>query len=199
MYGQTGAGKTFTMDGITHMVLEQIYAKASAEDGKEYAVHISAVELYNEILRDLITTRDNLVVRAGANGGGMVVEGLVEKVSSGQADGTTACLSVVACCYPCYLHASDLLQQQSTNSCIGCIKCGCMGLQMCCASSLVYCFITFTTSRLRGLPSLATDSCIQTSSSASPNLTVFFPGLQQSAGDVGSDSSSQSQPYGWGN
>lgn len=87
VYGQTGAGKTYTMDAFTNLVLQQLYTAAGRDDSNcEITITISAVELYNEILRCLLTGREHLQLRMGAGGAsssvaaGVVLEGADERV-----------------------------------------------------------------------------------------------------------------------
>lgn len=67
-YGQTGSGKTFTMEGNTSdpsnagMIpksVEQIFATAEAmsENGWKFSFECSYLEIYNETIRDLLSTR----------------------------------------------------------------------------------------------------------------------------------------------
>jgi hypothetical protein len=94
VYGQTGAGKTHTMDAFTHLVLQQLYAAAARDDSNcEISITVSAVELYNEVLRCLLSGRENLQLRMGAGPGpgaasGVVLEGADERVS----DAAGSCL-----------------------------------------------------------------------------------------------------------
>ena len=58
-YGQTGSGKTFTMsanDGMIPRAVNQIYdtAKSLEEKGWKYKMEGSFVEVYNEVLNDLL-------------------------------------------------------------------------------------------------------------------------------------------------
>jgi hypothetical protein len=86
VYGQTGAGKTHTMDAFTHLVLQQLYAAAARDESNcEISITVSAVELYNEVLRCLLSGRENLQLRMGAGPGpgaasGVVLEGADERV-----------------------------------------------------------------------------------------------------------------------
>jgi hypothetical protein len=84
VYGQTGAGKTHTMDALTDLVLQQLYSAAGADDsGAEVSISISVVELYNEVLRCLLSARENLQLRWASGAGsvaGVVLEGAEERV-----------------------------------------------------------------------------------------------------------------------
>lgn len=84
VYGQTGAGKTYTMDAVTDLVLQQLYAAGDCDSSSEVAITVSAVELYNEVLRCLLSSRENLQLRWASGAGnvrGVVLEGAEERVS----------------------------------------------------------------------------------------------------------------------
>lgn len=62
-YGQTGTGKTFTMEGtednrgVNYRTLEELFNMA--EERKEtfrYHISVSVLEVYNEQIRDLLAT-----------------------------------------------------------------------------------------------------------------------------------------------
>lgn len=62
-YGQTGTGKTFTMEGteqnrgVNYRTLEQLFH--ISEERKEsftYNISVSVLEVYNEQIRDLLAT-----------------------------------------------------------------------------------------------------------------------------------------------
>ncbi|RNC30161.1 kinesin, partial [Trypanosoma cruzi] len=59
-YGQTGAGKTFTMSSLSSDVVRRISAAlkadVTAEGGEKPEFRVSAVELYNENICDLIAS-----------------------------------------------------------------------------------------------------------------------------------------------
>ncbi|KAF2100911.1 carboxy-terminal kinesin 2 [Rhizodiscina lignyota] len=64
-YGQTGAGKTFTMsssDGMIPRAVEQIYTSAQAleEKGWSYTMKGQFVEIYNETINDLLGKAEEL-------------------------------------------------------------------------------------------------------------------------------------------
>ena len=54
-YGQTGGGKTHTMRAVTRAAARDVFDAIAADDGDcEYLLHFSAVEIYNEAVRDLL-------------------------------------------------------------------------------------------------------------------------------------------------
>lgn len=62
-YGQTGTGKTFTMEGpennrgVNYRTLEQLFITAEErKDTFTYNISVSALEVYNEQIRDLLAT-----------------------------------------------------------------------------------------------------------------------------------------------
>lgn len=66
-YGQTGTGKTFTMEGteqnrgVNYRTLEQLFR--TVEERKEthsYNIFVSVLEVYNEQIRDLLATSPTL-------------------------------------------------------------------------------------------------------------------------------------------
>lgn len=53
-YGQTGTGKTYTMEGLIPLAINHIY-KACTKPGREHMIRVSYLELYNEEAYDLLT------------------------------------------------------------------------------------------------------------------------------------------------
>ncbi|KAG0498590.1 hypothetical protein HPP92_003281 [Vanilla planifolia] len=53
-YGQTSSGKTYTMRGITERAVNDIYKHIENTPGREYIIKISAMEIYNEVVRDML-------------------------------------------------------------------------------------------------------------------------------------------------
>ena len=62
-YGQTGCGKSFTMQGITDpptqrgitpRAFEHIFESVQTEDNAKYLIHASYLEIYNEEIKDLM-------------------------------------------------------------------------------------------------------------------------------------------------
>lgn len=88
-YGQTGAGKSYTMmgtsieddngKGITPRIVEQIFSSImSSPPTIEYTVRVSYMEIYMERIRDLLAPQnDNLPVHEEKNRG-VYVKGLLE-------------------------------------------------------------------------------------------------------------------------
>ncbi|KAF1956971.1 kinesin-domain-containing protein [Byssothecium circinans] len=88
-YGQTGAGKSYTMmgtsiddeegKGIIPRIVEQIFASIMASPSSiEYTVRVSYMEIYMERIRDLLVPQhDNLPVHEEKNKG-VYVKGLLE-------------------------------------------------------------------------------------------------------------------------
>jgi kinesin family protein 5 len=88
-YGQTGAGKSYTMmgtdidndegRGVIPRIVEQIFASILSSPGNiEYTVRVSYMEIYMERIRDLLAPQnDNLPIHEEKNKG-VYVKGLLE-------------------------------------------------------------------------------------------------------------------------
>ncbi|KAL0432381.1 UNVERIFIED_CONTAM: Kinesin-like protein KIN-7F [Sesamum latifolium] len=54
-YGQTSSGKTYTMSGITGYAVADIYDYIDKHRERVYVLKFSAMEIYNEVVKDLLT------------------------------------------------------------------------------------------------------------------------------------------------
>uniref|UniRef100_A0AAG5DAE3 Kinesin motor domain-containing protein n=1 Tax=Anopheles atroparvus TaxID=41427 RepID=A0AAG5DAE3_ANOAO len=84
VYGATGAGKTHTMlgnehcPGITFLTMKELFRQIdSLSETRKFDIGISYLEVYNELVMNLLTKSGPLKLREDANG--VVVSGLVLK------------------------------------------------------------------------------------------------------------------------
>ncbi|XP_054025821.1 kinesin-like protein KIFC3 isoform X1 [Dryobates pubescens] len=87
-YGQTGAGKTYTMEGtaanpgINQRALQLLFSEVRSKAADwDYAISVSAAEIYNESLRDLLgkEPQEKLEIKLCPDGSGQLyVPGLTE-------------------------------------------------------------------------------------------------------------------------
>ncbi|KAI3820168.1 hypothetical protein L1987_14026 [Smallanthus sonchifolius] len=54
-YGQTSSGKTYTMTGVTQYAISDIFDHINKQDDREFVLKFSAIEIYNECVRDLLS------------------------------------------------------------------------------------------------------------------------------------------------
>ncbi|RDX93395.1 Kinesin-like protein KIN-7G, partial [Mucuna pruriens] len=54
-YGQTSSGKTYTMSGITEYTVADIFSYIQKHAEREFVLKFSAIEIYNESVRDLLS------------------------------------------------------------------------------------------------------------------------------------------------
>ncbi|KAF5829167.1 P-loop containing nucleoside triphosphate hydrolase protein [Dunaliella salina] len=84
-YGQTGAGKTYTLGNIQPQAIgmiprcaAEIFYQASSDPFHSYSVSMSYIQIYMELIQDLLNPQsDNLVIREDS-GNGVFVAGVQE-------------------------------------------------------------------------------------------------------------------------
>ncbi|KAL5847763.1 hypothetical protein ACOSQ3_011287 [Xanthoceras sorbifolium] len=78
-YGQTSSGKTYTMRGITELAVSDIYNYVERHKEREFVLKFSAMEIYNEAVRDLLSTDTTPLRLLDDPERGTVVEKLIEE------------------------------------------------------------------------------------------------------------------------
>lgn len=78
-YGQTSSGKTFTMTGITEYTISDIYDYIHKHTEREFHLKFSAMEIYNESVRDLLSTDNSPLRLLDDPERGTIVEKLTEE------------------------------------------------------------------------------------------------------------------------
>ena len=97
-YGQTGSGKTYTMlgdpqselKGLIPRALERLFQSLSKEENCSYAVHFSYVQIYMELIQDLLSPENRVNMREDSTEGCSLV-GLTWRAVHSLAD----CLQVL--------------------------------------------------------------------------------------------------------
>ncbi|KAI5068317.1 hypothetical protein GOP47_0016662 [Adiantum capillus-veneris] len=79
-YGQTSSGKTFTMRGITENAIRDIYAYMEQRRDRNFILKVSALEIYNEVVKDMLNMDSGPLRLLDDPEKGTVVEKLVEDV-----------------------------------------------------------------------------------------------------------------------
>ncbi|KAG6704931.1 hypothetical protein I3842_07G156600 [Carya illinoinensis] len=77
-YGQTSSGKTYTMTGITEHAMTDIYDYIDGHKEREFVLKFSAMEIYNEAVRDLLRSDGAPLRLLDDPEKGTVVERLIE-------------------------------------------------------------------------------------------------------------------------
>lgn len=78
-YGQTSSGKTYTMGGITEYSVAEIYDYMERHKEREFVLKFSAMEIYNESVRDLLSSDTTPLRLLDDPERGTVVERLMEE------------------------------------------------------------------------------------------------------------------------
>ena len=61
-YGATGAGKTYTMmgtnqsPGIMFLSMRELFSRINTITDKKYVIKLCYIQVYNEVIQDLLTT-----------------------------------------------------------------------------------------------------------------------------------------------
>ncbi|KAK9274437.1 hypothetical protein L1049_021684 [Liquidambar formosana] len=79
-YGQTSSGKTFTMRGITENAIKDIYEHIKSSPERDFVLKVSALEIYNETVVDLLNRESGSLRLLDDPEKGTIVEKLVEEV-----------------------------------------------------------------------------------------------------------------------
>ncbi|GAB2219856.1 hypothetical protein Drorol1_Dr00007493 [Drosera rotundifolia] len=78
-YGQTSSGKTYTMNGITEYTVADIYDYIQRHEERAFVLKFSALEIYNENVRDLLSADDTPLRLLDDPQRGTTVEKLTEE------------------------------------------------------------------------------------------------------------------------
>ncbi|KAL9662017.1 hypothetical protein QQ045_026845 [Rhodiola kirilowii] len=79
-YGQTSSGKTYTMRGITEYTMADIYNYIEMHKQREFLLKFSAMEIYNESVRDLLSADSTPLRLLDDPERGTIVEKLTEEI-----------------------------------------------------------------------------------------------------------------------
>ncbi|XP_025824270.1 LOW QUALITY PROTEIN: kinesin-like protein KIN-7F [Panicum hallii] len=79
-YGQTSSGKTYTMTGITEHTAADIYDYIAKHEERAFVLKFSAIEIYNEVVRDLLTAESTSLRLWDDAEKGTYVENLTEVI-----------------------------------------------------------------------------------------------------------------------
>ncbi|KAL1554348.1 kinesin-like protein KIN-7E [Salvia divinorum] len=78
-YGQTSSGKTYTMNGITDYAVADIYEYIQKHEERAFVLKFSAMEIYNEVVRDLLGTDNSPLRLLDDPERGTIIEKLTEE------------------------------------------------------------------------------------------------------------------------
>ena len=85
-YGQTGSGKTHTIEGLMALAASYIFSSISETTDREFLLKLSAVEVYNEAVHDLLRRGSGRMELTELKPGRVVVKNVLEEslASAGQ-------------------------------------------------------------------------------------------------------------------
>nr|XP_018622485.1 kinesin-like protein KIN-7E isoform X2 [Nicotiana tomentosiformis] len=78
-YGQTSSGKTYTMNGITEYTVADIYDYMKKHEERSFVLKFSAMEIYNEVVRDLLSSDSTPLRMLDDPENGTIIEKLTEE------------------------------------------------------------------------------------------------------------------------
>lgn len=78
-YGQTSSGKTYTMTGIAEYTVADIFDYIHRHEERAFVLKFSAIEIYNEAIRDLLTSDDAQLRLRDDPEKGTIVEKITEE------------------------------------------------------------------------------------------------------------------------
>ncbi|CAN4112456.1 unnamed protein product [Withania somnifera] len=78
-YGQTSSGKTYTMNGITEFTVADIYDYMQRHEERAFVLKFSAMEIYNEVVRDLLSSDSSPLRLLDDPEKGTIIEKLTEE------------------------------------------------------------------------------------------------------------------------
>ncbi|KAL0448476.1 UNVERIFIED_CONTAM: Kinesin-like protein KIN-7H [Sesamum latifolium] len=79
-YGQTSSGKTYTMTGVTEYAIADIYEYVKKHPERAFVLKFSAMEIYNESVRDLLSVDSTPLRLLDDPERGTIVEKLTEEI-----------------------------------------------------------------------------------------------------------------------
>lgn len=89
-YGATGAGKTYTMmgssksPGVIPQTLDYLFEQVGRRDAGDVDIRVSYVEVYNEVIRDLLTSEDMVLEIREDPDNGIIISNVLELPATSQ-------------------------------------------------------------------------------------------------------------------
>eukprot|EP00241_Pyramimonas_parkeae_P000097 CAMPEP_0114239446 /NCGR_PEP_ID=MMETSP0058-20121206/8468_1 /TAXON_ID=36894 /ORGANISM="Pyramimonas parkeae, CCMP726" /LENGTH=1229 /DNA_ID=CAMNT_0001351635 /DNA_START=373 /DNA_END=4062 /DNA_ORIENTATION=+ len=78
-YGQTASGKTYTMRTVVELAAEEIFSYIDSQYNREFLIRLSALEIYNEVVYDLLKDGRSPLRLLDDPSKGTIAEGLTEE------------------------------------------------------------------------------------------------------------------------